>query len=330
MENQEEGEAELRNGLLKAEDRGGRMIDDFPNDYGDSKGPEVRLSRGGEEKWGETGSPRGGLIATLLLVGLVISILGCLVAMMMMGKKGEEMQVESPSTDAVVPSVGFLERASQDEIKKATLDAVRGFMNATTNEERCRYLLGGESMVRTLDEFYSREDAAYLSSGFGKIQSSESAVFDGEIVIIALAVESSGKRAWAYSLFAGEENDMKIDWMTSVSYGEMNWPRFLKEKPRKPVQMRVYLKRLAGFQATRHNPDEYDAFEVTAYGYPVDQVEILYVAKGSDEGEDLAKCVGRGGGARHPVNLSLSWGGERPVLQLEEVIHNLWTAPSGD
>ena len=272
-----------------------------------------------EERWESQDSGLPKWLIVLVVGGLV----GVVLAIVIFGQSTGDEPVgdELVADPVVVEEPAFIERSSTEEIHRAVRETVKGFMEAKSNVERCRYILGGERLKGTMDEFYARFGSETQPQGFGEMREPEPAAFEGETIMLVLAVDRSGKKAWMYSLFS-EKDGMKIDWETSVGYGEYSWPRFLREKPREKTQMRVYLKRLPSFRATRTLPNEADAYEVTAFGER--QTEVLYVAKGSGLSAVLQSVVPEG--LKHPVNLYLSWN-EKGELQADELIHNLWTAP---
>ncbi|MDA7881813.1 hypothetical protein N9A94_05860 [Akkermansiaceae bacterium] len=284
-----------------------------------SSGNALERDENLEERWEKSGAGAPKWVVALVAGGLLAGGVG-LVVTSRSAVTPSEKNVGSGSAVEAVETKSFLEQASAEEIQDAVEAMVSGFMNANSNLERCKYVLGGDRLKETMDEFYSRFGSATQPQGFGKIQTAESAAFEGEMIVIALAVEQTGKKAWMYSLFS-EGDGVKIDWETSVSYGEYSWPRFLREKPREKVQMRVYLKRLPAFKATRFLPNEADAYEVTAFGEK--EFEVLYVPQGSEIGEALAGIVPEK--VKHPVNLYLRWS-EKDELEVVELIHNLWTA----
>lgn len=287
------------------------------------EGPSENLIEGAaqlEEGWAaaESGLPK--LMVILVIGGLV----GVVVAMVIFYRMAVNPVGENPKSEpepVVVVELNFIERSTTGEVHQAVEETVRGFMEAKSNVERCRYVLGGDRLKETMDEFYSRHGSASQPQGFGEMRKPEPGAFEGEAIMLALAVDRSGKKAWMYSLFPRGDG-MKIDWETSVSYGEYSWPRFLREKRKEKTQMRVYLQRLPSFKATRKLPTEADAYEVTAFGET--QIEVLYVAKESEVNEALQAVVPEK--LKHPVNLFLSWN-EKGELQADEFIHNLWAAP---
>ncbi|MBL6922202.1 MAG: hypothetical protein ISR39_08550 [Akkermansiaceae bacterium] len=287
------------------------------------EGPSENLIEGAaqlEEGWAaaESGLPK--LMVILVIGGLV----GVVVAMVIFYRMAVNPVGENPKSEpepVVVVELNFIERSTTGEVHQAVQETVRGFMEAKSNVERCRYVLDGDRLKETMDEFYSRHGSASQPQGFGEMRKPEPGAFEGEAIMLALAVDRSGKKAWMYSLFPRGDG-MKIDWETSVSYGEYSWPQFLREKRKEKTQMRVYLQRLPSFKATRKLPTEADAYEVTAFGET--QIEVLYVAKESEVNEALQAVVPEK--LKHPVNLFLSWN-EKGELQADEFIHNLWAAP---
>lgn len=329
---QPDEEPRLAGGLLKAEDRSGRSAHVFQEEYEIpaelTAAPQEIL----EESWGENERGKKKWIVAALMIVLILGFASVFIvtafvnpAEMMPQKTASQNNPVKPELPKAPPT--FMDRATPEEVKKAVETTIRGFMNATTHEQRSQFILKGEMKAPKLAEFYSREQAAFLPQGFGKIQLSEPAAFNGQTMVLALAVEKSGKRAWSYSLFPAGDG-MKIDWETSVSYGELNWNHFCQRQPAAPTQMRVYLSRIPAFQMTKFSPDDYDAYLMSAFGVP--GTKTLRVTRGSPEAEKLSRFVGNS--SKHPVNLLLSWRNnqqnEKKIIHLEGVLHNLWTDPS--
>ena len=287
------------------------------------EGPSENLIEGAtqlEERWEATQSGLPKLMVISVIGGLVGVVLAMVIFYRMSVNPAEENPRSGPEL-VVVEEFNFIERSTTSEVHQAVEKTVRGFMEAKSNMERCLYVLGGDRLKETMDEFYSRYGSASQPQGFGEMRKPEPGAFEGETIMFALAVDRSGKKAWMYSLFPRGDG-MKIDWEASVSYGEYSWPRFLREKRKEKTQMRVYLQRLPSFKATRKLPNEADAYEVTAFGET--QIEVLYVAKESEVNEALQAVVPEK--LKHPVNLFLSWN-EKGELQADEFIHNLWATP---
>ena len=287
------------------------------------EGPSENAIEGAEvleERWDASAPGLPKWMVILIIGGLV----GVVVAMVISYRSSANPPVEKaqPEPEAVVVGkLSFIERSTTSEVHQAVEETVKGFMEAKSNVERCRFVLGGDHLKETMDEFYSRYGSASQPQGFGEMREPEPGAFEGETIMLVMAVDRSGKKAWVYSLFP-EGDGMKIDWETSVSYGEYSWPRFLREKPKEKTQMRVYLKRLPSFKATRQLPNEADAYEVTAFGER--QTEVLYVAIESEVNVALRSVIPEK--LKHPVNLYLSWN-EKGELKADKFIHNLWTAP---
>lgn len=336
MSDEPQSELGPSRGRLRSEDRSGRSSNVFQDEYHLPKEltdtPQTTL----EESWGEQGNARKKLIIIGSLLSLLLLGVGGIITMGLLHEPALVTQVNTATTNKEIPPLpplteAFMERTAPEEFSKAVETTLKGFMNASTHKERCQFILNGEGKISKLEEFYAREQAAFLPKGFGRVEVSIPAAFDGRSMVLALAVEKSGKRAWNYSLFP-EGDSMKINWETSVSYGEMNWRSFLAEKPSKPTQMRVYLSQIPVVQMTQFSPDHYDAYTVSAYGVP--GTVILPVPKGTPKANTLLKYVSPSA-QKHPINLSLSWKIRENAqkksgqsLHLENVIHNLWTAPT--
>jgi len=265
----------------------------------------------------------GRKFSPLLVGAIVVVLLVALLAIFYSTGKSDSVEGNTNSEEGKKSvELDFFERSTPAEIRRATEDAIRGFMNAKSNVERCRFVIGEEKLKEKMDEFYARFGTASTPLAFGKLESADQASFGGRAMMIALATEPSGKRAWMYNLFPVGDG-MRIDWETSVSYGEYSWPRFLREQPEEAIQMRVYLKRLPLFKMRQRLASEYDTYELTAFGET--QTANLFMKKDSEVTDQLRRYVPAN--AKHPMNLLLRWepgkGGEKEI-QLEKILHNLW------
>ncbi len=230
----------------------------------------------------------------------------------MMGARTPEMKVTVSR---------FMRDSSAEVIARSVESAVRGFMDATTDEERCRWVGGGESLREEMAEFYARKGVE-APRGFGGIESSKPLPFAGIPVEVVVAKEREGDGAEAFNLFPGSDR-MLIDWESSVGYGEMGWEDFLKTHPTEAVQMRVFLRWDDYYNYEFADDRKYQCLEVRVR----DGEETLYgyVERGSETERRLREVVAAD--AITPMNLRLKflpWSGDKRIVWIEEVLHAYW------
>ncbi|MDA0768225.1 MAG: hypothetical protein O3A87_11905 [Verrucomicrobia bacterium] len=232
-----------------------------------------------------------------------------------------EVLVAARTPEMKVTVSRFIRDSSAEAIALSVETAVRGFMEATTDEERCRWVGGGESLREEMAEFYAREGVE-APRGFGGIESSKPLPFAGIPVEVVVAKEREGDGMEAFNLFPGSDR-MLIDWESSVGYGEMGWEDFLKTHPTEAVQMRVFLR-----WENYYNYEFADDRKYQCLGVRVrDGNEELYgyVERGSETELRLREVVAAD--AITPMNLRLKflpWSGDKRIVWIEEVLHAYW------
>ena len=151
------------------------------------EGPSENLIEGAtqlEERWEATQSGLPKLMVISVIGGLVGVVLAMVIFYRMSVNPAEENPRSGPEL-VVVEEFNFIERSTTSEVHQAVEKTVRGFMEAKSNMERCLYVLGGDRLRETMDEFYSRYGSASQPQGFGEMRKPEPVAFEGETIMFA-------------------------------------------------------------------------------------------------------------------------------------------------
>lgn len=242
---------------------------------------------------------------------LVVALVGIFVLIQWSTKNEDEVAADS---DLVVLS--FMERAKPAEIKASVEQAVRGFMEGETLEERARYLVRGEEMLPLLKEYYKRVQNP-LPRGFTGINEQINSAFGGIPLTAARALDEDRDEHW-FTVVSGRDQ-MLIDWESTVCYGEIEWGNFIKNRAEKEYLMRGYLLRVV---------DEEQAGKGDAplyYRVKDRSGAVSIVAEPSRGGkvESLLKSLVAEGESR-PMTVRIKFGDGEPFAQITEVVHDLW------
>jgi len=211
----------------------------------------------------------------------------------------------------------FIETATPTEISKAVQQSVMGFMNAQSHQERIQHLISGHLREAQLKEFYQRPQN-HPPNGFAKIQQTEISAFQGIPMHSVFALEADQKSGWFFNLLP-TQNGMKIDWESSVAFGEIPWTTFTEEKPTNPVTMRVLISRSRKDKSLM--PSENIAF-CKIFRRGNNQSLPGFFQIDSTTALTLKKIIPPGG--RQPVKAKLRWNPQGTAIEVVEVLHNFW------
>ena len=270
-----------------------------------------------EQSWSSPQSPRR---RTILLSALALTLLALLAVGIPLAYKflasSKKPAVPLPQPASLLPP-NFMETSNAAEIRASTEAAIRGFMNASTDAQRCQFVLGGTSVEQRMTTFHQRPDAA-TPAGFGALLEVGHAAFAGIPIQVASASEANQQVGWSFILLPLRDR-MVIDWEASVAYGTRSWADFIGNTHADPADMRVYLKRLSP-------PD------------PLPNLHYYEVSARADNGKALATVPADTTlatllsatvppGASQPVHLRLQWqhhDPSPPTLEIIALIHNFW------
>jgi len=269
-----------------------------------------------EQSWS---SPQSSPRRTILLSTLALTLLavGIFLAYKLSASAKDPVATATATATSSPRPPNFMETSNAAEIRASTEAAIRGFMNASTDAERCQFVLGGTRVEQRMTKFHQRPDAA-TPSGFGTLLQVNFAAFAGIPIQAATASEANQQVGWSFILLPLRDR-MVIDWEASVAYGTRSWADFLGNTHADPADMRVYLKRLSP-------PD------------PLPNLHYYEVSARAENGNVLATIPADSPlatllsatvplGASQPVHLRLRWqhlDSSPPTLEIIALIHNFW------
>lgn len=273
-------------------------------------------NQGPEQSWlrPERRLPPFRIIGLAILL-ILITISGALLGVRLLSRHRPTPEAVTP---APRPARPFLETASVEEIEAQTLATVKGFMNAETPAERCRFVIGGKKLAEKMRAFYERPGSP-APAPFGSILKVQDGAFGGHPIKIVFAAEDNGTVGWSFVLVSLRDR-LAIDWEASVAYGQLSWDDLLRDQPRQPVQMRVYLRRMP--DEASPSPERH-LYQVSARRSETPL--LATVPTNSPAAIELARTVPPG--ASQPVNIRLRWpppSTDIPHAEITELLHNFW------
>ncbi len=308
--NDEIPEKNLTTGRLRAEDRRGRIGDPFIDPQ---KQKEELALQDPEVNWKEEPKDhRGRRIMLAFTIGTVLAAFGFVVFFLYLTPNPLVQDSARPA-----PSLSFIEKASATEIERAIEDCVRGFMNASNNKERCRFIIGGKNFLPQLDDYYYRPGINPPSS-FARIFRSDNITFQGITMHTVVALETDENSAWIFNVLPTKDS-MKIDWASSVCYGEKSWTHFRRGKPTSPTTMRVSIAR-AGRDTQSADPKKFAFCKIYTRGD--DESLPGFFALHQPIAPALKKIIPPR--ARQPVRAKLRWNSEGTAVEVVKILHNFW------
>ena len=209
------------------------------------------------------------------------------------------------------------------EIDKEVEKSLRGFMNATTMEERMEWLWPADGLEERVDEYLSREDIAGIT-GFESVTSSELVAFEGVPLQIVVAEEKNTGKRYPFNLVAGDDR-MLIDWDSSVVYGEMTWDQFVEKRPLVPIQMRVFLNPDSYYNYQFADEERYACF-LTYHRDPQNYLYV-YLERDSEVYRKLKRALDVEAGNRLPAKVRLKFVPnveDERMLLMTDFIHPFW------
>ena len=257
----------------------------------------------------------GTRITLLALLALPLLAVGILVAYKFSTSASPPVTA-TPRLDSPLPP-NFMETSSAAEVRASTEAAIRGFMNATTDAERCRFVLGGASVLPRMAEFHQRPNSP-SPEGFGSLLDVGLAAFSGIPIQVATASEANQQVGWSFILLPLRDR-MVIDWEASVAYGTLSWPDFISNQPPQASDLRVYLKRL-------FPPDPDPGLHVYEVSARAESATATATVKATTPLAALLTAIAPPG-ASQPVHARLQWrphDASPPTLEITDLLHNFW------
>ena len=93
-------------------------------------------------------------------------------------------------------------------------------MNASSHQERCRFLIGGDTLEPTLSLFYARPGIDPPQS-FGKIHTKKQGALSG-VPMYAVFATQTDRNIGSFLNLLPTQSGMAIDWESSVGFGNLS------------------------------------------------------------------------------------------------------------
>lgn len=132
------------------------------------------------------------------------------------------------------PALRAAERDRVELMPKA-IETMKGFLNARTPEEKARFVCGGDAMLPAMRQYYSVHPPespdllASFQTDFGT---------DGRQPLIYVRGHSPDGRS-SLAVLEKSGDGMQLDWRYFTGAGEMEWGRWIEQRPPHPVSLRV-------------------------------------------------------------------------------------------
>lgn len=232
--------------------------------------------------------------------------------------RGEEKKVEEVALPKAVPvvaeGVGAQAVAAAEvsgieriETKREAIGAaLAGFFGAGSVEEKLRWVRDPERVRPLMMDFYASHElkgAKWAGLGWSK-----SIAERGFRLGYVEAVFETGE-PMALIVDETEEGRVKVDWESSVRYGELPWREFVQVKPAKPTLLRV-LASGSGSGSAGFGSENSELMQRLSVRHPSDSepLEAVFDAKDPDFGS-LVEQLESGAWKNVPVTLRLCFPG---------------------
>ncbi len=220
-----------------------------------------------------------------------------------------------PKTDAPNNSPIVFSDTESKELITSTLEK---FLNCINTEERLKYVLTPEIERSRMIDYY--EKRGNLDVALWKIKLIKPANIEG--IQIWMVAYLDVKKNMRYMRFERMGNAFRIQWSSSVGYGELPWDQFAVAQPSEPVQMRCYILRNTGTNPSGFDPLIHYSFIVENQRGEFTKPAIMHR---NSEGAHLLDSIPTG--SRNPVNLLLKYtdlpNGNRQLV-IDKLLHFQW------
>lgn len=215
--------------------------------------------------------------------------------------------------------------------QKAALDAIVGFMQSKTWEDKLPYVTDSEKMRPLMEKWYRErpEQVHYDSIGLAADQPLEDSGREFLLLAVIASKKEDPSNGKPFYLFMEKTpQGYKMDWEVSAGYQSMPLDEFVKTKPTTPVELRLLLQQ-SEYYNFQFTPDKYLAFEATH----MEMAEPLYLyAPRSDRAAtqiyNNLGVKGKNSGAL--VKVKFPKDAKAPnQLELVEVVSETWLRKSG-
>jgi hypothetical protein len=166
----------------------------------------------------------------------------------------------SPEDSAVAESGGdgAVVRAFEDEVE-AVKGLVSTFMGATALDDKLACVVASEGIEARMGDYYERHPTRAKSVFDFPMIALKVAVSGNYYVVQALATDGEKLNF----VVVVEDAGLKIAWEAHVGYSEMDWDRYIEERPEKALEMRVYVEPANHYRAPYEDRGEFLSVEIS-------------------------------------------------------------------
>jgi hypothetical protein len=202
---------------------------------------------------------------------------------------------------------------------------IRGFVEAATPAERFQWVSDGERIKEAFHRFYETRPVVPIKvKAFLAIMPTE---LNGRKLYLSKFEDEAGDPD--YVILTLEDKGYRVEWESTMAYGELDWESFCAELPQRNVEMRVYLEWSNHYDGKYDTPVKYQSFYLT---HPSSDKGIYaYVPRDSLVWERIKTSTIPGG--KSPVNLLLTFESDaepRDSALVVDFLHKHWIRPVED
>ncbi len=285
------------------------------------------LNENTENSWKEDSTENSN---TKLLLPILGFLLICLIGGVILYSTFAEHEETAISTQHAIPQTPpvvvkerltttayqYLENTSEIEIRKSITEAIRGCIEAKTHEERCPYIVGGQSVLNKMVKFYEKYPDE-IPEEFIKITNFSTQSINGILLYVArveMVVNSETKTSNFYA-FASKDR-MLIEWEASFGYQDLNWNDFLEQKPIEPVEMQICV----GIKDLKNNSNHFQLALNSIKG----ERKTVYIAPNSPAENEILDITKNKSENFYAFVANLRWNSNQQLPEITQFKHQYW------
>lgn len=185
-----------------------------------------------ENEWGSTTNKTP--IGWVVLLGLIIVSFVIFVSYSLLSEKEKVEVINLEKNKLLIAEETDISTAQ--ELVKAIDTAVRSYMQASTIDEKLRYVRQPEAMKARMESYYSRYPLK--AEKVGVVTDYKPLALENTLFwsVVASVEVTRGEGLLVEQL---SDNEVKIDWESHVNYQPMAWDQYATEQPTKAMAFRV-------------------------------------------------------------------------------------------
>ncbi|MCP5536337.1 MAG: hypothetical protein H7A51_08910 [Akkermansiaceae bacterium] len=277
-----------------------------------------------EDGWG-VAVKKAPPLGWFVLAGMLICGLAMWAAVTVFKAEPERKVTEAEKKELVIDKIKETKEVRQ------TLNAMRscvsGYLTATSIDEKLAFVRHPER-VRPLMEHYYQTHPMKAES-FRQFERIRSMGLETLSFVYGQVELKNGKK-YKLLLEQLEDGTFKVDWESDVCYLPVPWDEYLSGEVKKPMVMRVFIKRDTFFAYEFRDEAMYDCYQLTARDS--DDHLFGFVKKGSETAMDINRFIGRvkehGGNDREPIMLEIRFPDDtrsKKCVVIDRMVAPRWT-----